>query len=189
MQFDLARAHQRFLRLTGPQRPQTDEEVRAVDEVVFMPGAKRFLRQVLEPGGVSQGGPLFGSRHGGVIRVDYAAMNGYSSWYPTGEPLSPNEHYLLGLTDAFRQATGTPIDWVGHWASHADSAVPSVKEAIKLYNQALSTRLVDEDHFLAFVGWCEGELSGYICISATQHGQIGNLSSNLGTAGLTIVTQ
>lgn len=188
MPFELARAHQRFLRLTGQRRPRSDAEVTPPAEVKVADQARAFFGQALEAGGSHQGGALFGRLYNGVITVEYAVPGGYACWPFPGQdsPLMLDERYLLGLTDAFRASSTDSIDWVGNWLTFPNSELPAQSEAFTWFDQAALVKLVDAEHCLLMVGWAESRLAAHACVTGEHLNQIVLLPHNLASAPLTV---
>ncbi|MHA0036645.1 hypothetical protein [Deinococcus sp. PESE-13] len=160
MQFEMLRAHQRFLPLIGHrQRRRFDEEPPRADvDIVVSREAEFVLRNALSTSS-QHSGPLFGRQTGRTLTLAYAATRGYRA---SDDPLSLDPQYLLGLSDAYHQVTGG-LDWVGHWVVAEGGGLPSPRAALSWYEVALQRHLVTTQYPLVLAGWRDSRLSLLAC--------------------------
>lgn len=159
MQFELLRAHQRFLTLIGQRRRRTDDEAHPLTEISVSPEAKNTLLNALS-GGALHTGPLFGSRDHGQLTIRFADSRGYGAI--ASGPLAVDARYLLGLTDAYRQ-TDHRLDWIGQWITVRGGQLPVVQECLRWFEMAARQQLVTPDHPLVIAGWQDSRLTLLAC--------------------------
>lgn len=160
MQFELLRAHQRFLPLIGQRRRRTDDEAELLTSVSISPAAENTLLNALSAG-APQSGPLFGYRDQGDLSIHYAAARGYSAALAPG-PLAVDPLYLLGLTDAYRQ-TDHRLDWAGQWLTVRGGRLPDARECLQWFEMAVKRHLVTSEHPLVIAGWQEARFTLLAC--------------------------
>lgn len=158
---DLSRAQQRCLNLPGSRRPRSDDEVQPLTHVILSSPAQAFLREQLYASGAYQGGPLFGTRDRGELRVQYAAPAGYACGDSAlrQQPLVLDTRYVLGWSDALAAVSQGELDWVGQWMMYPDRQLAALEHDLAWLRAGLDTALFDEEHVLLVMGWEQGELT------------------------------
>lgn len=160
MQFELLRAHQRFLPLIGQRQRRSDDEAVPLTSLLVSPAVKSMLFNALGGGG-PRSGPLFGHRTQGELHVRFAAARGYSAALAP-DPLAMDALYLVGLTDAYRQ-TDPRLDWAGQWLTARGGQFPDVSECLRWFERAAGQQLVTPEHPLVFAGWLDGSFTTLAC--------------------------
>ncbi|QLG12647.1 hypothetical protein HLB42_17025 (plasmid) [Deinococcus sp. D7000] len=160
MQFELLRAHQRFLPLIGQCQRRSDDEAVPLTSLLVSPAVKSMLFNALGGGG-PRSGPLFGHRTQGELHVAFAAARGYSAALAP-DPLAMDPLYLVGLTDAYRQ-TDPRLDWTGQWLTARGGQFPDMSECLRWFERAAEQQLVTPEHPLVFAGWLDGSFTMLAC--------------------------
>lgn len=169
MQFEMLRAHQRYLPLIGQRQRRTDTDFAPPQSVQVEAPAKAILLNALEAQGALRGGPLFGKREASTLQIRYANQAGYSA-RSARDPLALDPCYLLGLTDAYRQCDPA-LDWVGHWMTWPDSQLPGQRELLYWYDEAHDLQLVSPEHCLLLVGWVDQQLTALAAVTDETTGE------------------
>ncbi|OLV16734.1 hypothetical protein [Deinococcus marmoris] len=160
MQFELLRAHQRFLPLIGQRQRRPDDEAIPLTNLLVSPAVKNTLLNALGEGG-PHSGPLFGYRDQSELHVRFAAARGYSAALAP-DPLAMDPLYLLGLTDAYRQ-TDPRLDWTGQWLTARGGQFPNVSNCLRWFERAAGQQLVTPEHPLVFAGWMDESFTLLAC--------------------------
>ncbi len=169
----LTRAQQRFLRLHGSPAKHPEEDPLA--HVELAKSLRTFSHARLDIGGNYQHGPLFGYRENQTLHIDYALPAGYGP-YPL---FAMDEGYVLGASDAFRQAA-PQADWIGQWLIRPDGRIPKDREIDEICHQAAETRLITEERCLLWIGWRDAQLVFLPVVLTDPTGGLVQLSCNLG---------
>lgn len=142
------RAEKMFLGSTSPSAPLTEVESEAIIRCRITKECARDFRLLLERKGVWQGGPCFGVRANGELRLQAARPGGPRPLLSASDdPFALHPGYVLGLSDML-----DPIqyDWRAHWIAAPDSLPP--EDLLRWADEGLKRGLVDDEYPLIGVG-------------------------------------
>lgn len=149
---ELPRAHAQFLPLL-PRRQPGSLAPEPPQQIVLQASAATVFRGALEVPRL-QGGVLFGHRRGQKLDLHHVHRGGY---HDQDDIFAVDPAYLLGLTDAYRQAD-PGLDWVAQWlilpGGHWDTMTRVQWVAAARARQTISALCP-----LVFISWVEGVLT------------------------------
>ncbi|GAA5534114.1 hypothetical protein Dalu01_02522 [Deinococcus aluminii] len=174
MEFELARAHRRFLGLTPAWEPQDHPGSQPTRSVALSEGAVAFFHNQLGVTPAYRSGPVFGhwEAEGERLQIVCASLAGYIRWveYDPGQPFAMQSEYVLGWTDALRATVSPSIDWVGQWLAFP-TGVGGLEEEARLVRQAHALQLVDRHRPLLVFRQQRDELEVHAYTFDTEDGE------------------
>lgn len=149
----ITRLHQNILgTVTLPPFREND-----FSEVIVENAAREMLRLHLSTSGTWRTGQLYGYVLHSRLIVTHAAIGGYPLWQP--QPLTGTAPYQLGFLDGVRSCGYTESDWVGHWVTRPDNALPSLHNSTNWLRYGTPRGLFDTQHILLSVGFQDHRLT------------------------------